>query len=150
MKPKPKKVSAEQMRAMERLSANNPGFMEYAHHVGSFSIEKLNVNEMKNTALLAMHQQTEIQLKQIYEQVELLATQAQKIKERSDVSRRIYKAQISFKPIPGNTYYLYKKPSGVEVISMIPPESWGNECALTFVAAIKLLADHTWDTETLN
>ena len=148
MKPKAHEPTAEQLMRMEKLAANNPGLMEYAHHVGSFSIEKLNVEEMKNTALLAMHQQTEMQLSQIYEQVELLAKQAQRIKKRSDVSRRIYKAKISFKPIPGNTYYLYKKDSGEELISMIAPEAWGHKNALIFVAAVKLLADLTWDIET--
>ncbi|NRA46270.1 MAG: DUF2452 domain-containing protein [Oligoflexales bacterium] len=135
------------MSKMEKLAAQNPGLMEYAHHVGSFKIEKLNEDEMKNNAMLAMHEQTQMQLDQIYEQVELLAKQAQRIKERSDISRRIYHAKIAFKPIPGSSYFLYKKKDGEEILSMIAPDAWGREPVHAFIAAVKMLADHTWSTD---
>lgn len=147
MEPKPYKPTDEQLKKMEMMAAEKPGLMEYAHHVGSFSIEKLNVEEMKSTALLAMQQQTEIQLTQIYGQVELLAKQAQRIKERSEISRRIYKAKIGFKPAIGHTYYLYERTNGEEMISMIGPDEWGTKYAHVFIAQVKLLADHTWQIE---
>lgn len=150
VKPKPKLPTAEQLKRMEVSSATKPGLMEYAHNVGSFAIEKLNVEEMKNTALLAMHQQTEMQLDQIYEQVELLAKQAQKIKARSDISRRIYKAKMGFKPKVGSDYYLYRESNGKEVLSMISPDEWGLPHEREFIAQVTLLADQTWDIQRMN
>ncbi len=150
MSSKPKKLTPEALKRLELMAAKKPGLMEYAHHVGSFSIEKLNQEEMKNSALQIMHQQTEIQLGQIYEQVELLAKQALKIKERSNISRRIYKAKISFQPVPGNTYFLYQKKNNDEIISLISPDEWGTEHSDIFIAKIKLLADYTWMVESVD
>lgn len=144
MKPKPQKLSPEELKKIETMSAEKPSLMEYAHHVGSFSIQKLNVEEMKNQALQAMYEQTEMQLQQIYEQVELLAKQARDIKERSEISRRIYKAKISFKPLPGNTYFLYEDQKSKDILSMISPEEWGERCTYKFLARVRLLSDHTW------
>ena len=144
VKSKPNKLTAEELKKMELMAAKKPGIMEYAHNVGSFVIEKLNTEEMKSTVLMAMQQQTEMQLTQIYKQVELLAKQAEGIKERVDVSRRIYKAKIGFKPSIGNTYYLYKKENSEEVLSLISPDEWGESPPYQFVASVKLLADHTW------
>ncbi|MFK7822667.1 MAG: DUF2452 domain-containing protein [Oligoflexales bacterium] len=150
MKPKPDKPTKEQIEKMEVLAAKKPGLMEYAHHVGSFSIEKLNLEEMKNTSLQAMHEQSEMQLDQIYEQVELLAKQAKKIKDRSEISRRIYQAKIGFKPAIGHTYYLYERESGEEMLSIIAPNEWGKEHSYEFVAQVRLLADYTWKVENIN
>lgn len=149
MRKEPQKPTAQQLARMQVLAAENPGLMEYAHHAGSFAIEKLDVEEMKSTALRTMYQQTEMQLGQIYEQVELLAKQAQRIKERTDVSRRLYKAKMSFKPCPGNTYFLYRKPNNDEILSMISPKEWGPGHPNIFVAAVRLLADQTWIIENL-
>ena len=145
MKQAAKKLTREQLKRMETLSADKPGLMEYAHHAGSFSITKLDSDEMKSLALKTMHEQTEMQLGQIFEQVELLARQAQKIKDRADISRRVYRAKIGFKPLPGNTYFLYGNPERrQENLSMIAPDEWGSARTSDFIAAVKLLADHTW------
>ena len=57
----------------------------------------------------AMHEQTQRQMDQIYEQMKLLAKQVNDIKERADVSHLIYDAEMSFQPLIGETYYLYEK-----------------------------------------
>lgn len=144
VKSKSNKLTEEELKKMELMAAKKPGLIEYAHNVGSFVIEKLNIEEMKSTVLMAMQQQTEMQLTQIYEQVELLAKQAERIKERADVSRRVYKAKIGFKPSIGNTYYLYKQENGEEVLSLVSPDEWGESLPYSFIASVKLLADHTW------
>ncbi len=150
VKQKPDKPTTEDLKKMERMVAKKPGLMEYAHNVGSFVVEKLNVDEIKNTALLAMQQQTERQLSQIYEQVELLAKQAEKIKKRVDISRRVYRAKIGFKPSIGYTYYLYEQENSEEVLSLISPDEWGESIPYKFVASVELLADHTWFLKSLS
>lgn len=93
-----------------------------------------------------MHQQTEMQMQQLYDQMQLLAEQANAIKNRVAVSERIYAADIAFEPLIGHIYYLYKKSETKDVLSMIAPNEWGrSQKFIAFVAKVKLLADHTWE-----
>lgn len=45
-----------------------------------------------------MYEQTDRELGQIYEQMQLLAKQAREIQKRVEISESIYKAQVSFEP----------------------------------------------------
>jgi hypothetical protein len=93
-----------------------------------------------------MSQQTDMQLGQIYEQMQLLASQAKKLQDRKEISAFIYQAEMRFEPLINHTYHLYLKEESKYLLSLIAPESWGRSGAhLTFIASVKLLADHTWD-----
>jgi hypothetical protein len=122
----------------------NPGFLPYAHTVGSAVIKPEDRGKLKSRALTAMEQQTGKQLKQIHEQMELLAKQAGLLKKRVEISHDIYHAEMGFEPFVGHTYYLYQRPNLKRVIMMISPEEW-NPKELNYVATINLMADHTWD-----
>ncbi len=92
-----------------------------------------------------MEEQTNMQLDQIRKQVELLALQAQEIHKRKELSMLIYGAKLSFKPEIGQVYYLYEKADATHVISLISPKEWGPSMPYAnFIAAVQLLADHTW------
>ena len=126
--------------------AQNPGLLPYAHTLGSGVIRPDDLGKIKSNALLAMEQQTELQLNQIQEQINLLYIQATRIKERSDISVWIYQAHMGFDPIVGRIYHLYEREEGKHFLSMIGPEEWGrNKTSSRFIATVKLLADHTWD-----
>ncbi|RME09975.1 MAG: DUF2452 domain-containing protein [Bacteroidetes bacterium] len=129
----------------EKKTSKNPHSLTYAHHVGSAVIKPIDRGRVKGVALEAMYEQTDRQLDQIREQVELLARQAQMIHDRVHISERIYLAQMNFKPIIGHTYHLYRRKNGEEVLSLVAPEEWGSSAPVEFVATVKLLADHTWD-----
>ena len=129
----------------EKKTSKTPHSLTYAHHVGSAVIKPIDRGRVKGVALEAMYEQTDRQLDQIREQVELLARQAQMIHERVQISERIYLAQMNFKPIVGHTYHLYRRKNGEELLSMIAPEEWGRVAPIEFVASVKLLADHTWE-----
>src|SRR6218665_1467824 len=101
--------------------AENPGLMEYAHTAGSAVIRPEDVGKVKGKAQLAMRQQTNEQLGKIYKQMELLAQQAREIKNRIDISERIYDAAIGFEPIINHVYYLYEKKDGSDILSMVAP-----------------------------
>jgi hypothetical protein len=101
---------------------------------------------IRNKALSAMEEQTNMQLAQIRKQIELLALQAQEIQARKELSMIIYDAKLSFQPVIGQVYYLYEKQDGTHLLSMISAKEWGDGLGpyRKFVAAVKLLADHTW------
>ncbi len=128
--------------------AENPGLMEYAHTAGGAVVRPEDVGKIKGKAQLAMRQQTNEQLSKIYKQMELLAQQAREIKNRIDISERIYDAAIGFEPIINHVYYLYEKKDGSDILSMIAPGEWGRSFPFNqFLARVFLLADHTWKVE---
>lgn len=124
----------------------NPSTLPYAHNVGSAIIFPDDKDRIKSVAMSAMVEQTNGQMKQIYDQMELLVKQANKLKERVQISEQIYSAEMGFKPLVGHTYYFYRRDTGKDLLSMIAPDQWGRrEGFKTFVAKAKLLADHTWE-----
>ena len=126
--------------------AENPHLLPYAHTVGGAVIKPIDKGKVKGLAVTAMYEQTEMQLDQIREQINLLAEQAKGIKERVEISESIYAADMGFKPLIGKTYHLYQRENGAFVLSMIGPDDWGKKKQpFDFKATVKLLGDHTWD-----
>ena len=125
--------------------AENPHLLPYAHNVGSALIKPLDKGKIKGIAVQSMYEQTATQLDQIREQVNLLVKQAQSIHDRVQISEKIYLADYSFKPILGKIYHLYQKKDTRYVLSMVAPEEWGTNPPYTFLATVKMMADHTWE-----
>jgi hypothetical protein len=124
----------------------NPSTLPYAHTIGGVVIRPEDIGRVKGTALAAMCEQTNVQLQQIKEQIELLAKQARKIERRKELSLVIYGADMGFKPLIGHSYYLYQKKTEGFVLSMVASSEWG--CSMPYqryVAQVKLLSDHTWE-----
>ena len=125
--------------------AEHPGLLPYPHHVGGIVIKPEDTGKIKSRALTAMREQTTIQMNQIQRQVELLMKQANDLKERIEISEKIYVADLSFEPIIGETYHLYLK-EGIYKLLLIGPEDWGKlPKTLEYVGTVKMLGDHTWD-----
>ncbi len=136
------------LNLMKERTTDLPGLIEYAHSIGGFSIVPTEEGVIKNKAISAMQEQTEQQIKQIYDQMQLLAKQVQDIQKRADVSLQIYQAEIKFTPTIGQIYYLYEQESGKKYLSMIAPNEWGKKSdQKKFIAKVKLLSDHTWRIE---
>ena len=126
--------------------AENPHSLEYGHTVGSAVIKPEDRGKIKGRALSAMDHQTDQQLGQIQEQIQLLAEQAKKIQQRKNISERIYQADIRFEPLINHTYHLYQTDDCTHVLSMIAPDQWGrSKNNYTYIATVKLLAEHTWE-----
>jgi hypothetical protein len=145
---KAKKIDVAQidLNELKDKSAENPGTLAFPHTLGAALVKPEDQGKMKGRAIKAMQQQSERQLKQLYDQMQVLAKQAGDIKNRVHLSERIYLAQINFEPVIGQTYFLYQKHDESSVLSMVAPEEWGKgnpyeKC----LAKVKLLADHTWD-----
>ena len=118
--------------------------LPYSASVSGAVIKPTEAGVIRHQALSAMEEQTNMQLTQIRQQIELLAIQAKEIQKRKELSMIIYDSKISFAPVIGQTYYLYEKEDTSHLVSMISPKEWGKKSPYKFVAAVKLLADHTW------
>lgn len=140
-------VDKVDMERLKERTADIPSILKYAHSVGGFAIAPTEEGHIKSNAVSAMEDQTQMQLDQIFDQMKLLAEQANKVKERAEVSYQIYNAKMSFKPLVGKSYFLYTK-KGDRVLSIVSPEEWGKSMPFDeFIAKVKLLADHTWKVE---
>ncbi len=119
--------------------------LPYASSAAGAAIVPTKEGVIKHKALAAMEEQTDMQLNQIKQQIELLAKQAQEIQKRKELSRIIYEASLKFKPQIGQVYHLYELKDGLHTLSLIAPSEWGGGGRFQqFLASVKLLADHTW------
>ncbi len=139
-------ISGLDLDRMKEKTTESPGTLPYAHHSGSALIKPEDKGKTTGRAVAAMQSQTDMQMSQIYRQMQLLADQAKKIRDRVEVSERIYGAAIPFEPLINHCYYLYRKADGSDFLSMIAPGEWGRKKDFAeFIAKVRLLADHTWD-----
>jgi hypothetical protein len=123
-----------------------PSTLPYAHHAGSALVKPEDKGKIKSNALSAMDHQTDMQMAQIYEQMKLLSEQANKLQDRKRISEYVYQAEMRFQPLINHTYYLYEKEDRDYLLSLIAPQDWGrSKNTLSYLATVKLLADHTWD-----
>jgi hypothetical protein len=124
----------------------NPSTLPYAHTVGGAVIKPTKQGVIRSKALAAMEQQTDMQLEQIKKQIDLLAEQAKALDERRRISEIIYSAKMSFKPEISHLYHLYFNKKDEYVLSLVAPNEWGLSIPFkSFVASVRLLADHTWE-----
>lgn len=119
--------------------------LPYSSSVAGVAIRPTKEGVIKHKALSAMEDQTNMQLDQIRQQIELLARQAQEIRKRKELSLMIYEAKLNFKPQIGQVYHLYEKKDCTHILSLVAPQEWGASGPFKqFVSSVKLLADHTW------
>jgi hypothetical protein len=69
---------------------DQPGLIPFPHHLGSAVIKPEDKGKIKGRAMAAMKEQTERQMSQLYDQMKVLAEQANRIKERVNISEKIY------------------------------------------------------------
>tara|TARA_R110002124_G_scaffold270628_1_gene439186 strand:- start:473 stop:916 length:444 start_codon:yes stop_codon:yes gene_type:complete len=126
----------------------NPGSLPYAHTVGGAVIKPNKSGLIRSKSLTAMDQQTDMQLSQIKEQIDLLAKQAKIIQDRKLISEKIYSAHIGFKPEINHIYHVYEREDGQTVLSMIGPDEWASKPKYkSYLKTVRLLADLTWAIE---
>lgn len=118
--------------------------LPYAASSSSVAIRPTEEGSIKHKALSAMEEQTNMQLNQIRQQIELLARQAAELQQRKELSLKIYESKLSFKPQIGHTYHLYQRKDESYILSMVSPAEWGGAGPYKHISTVKLLADHTW------
>ena len=123
-----------------------PGLIQFANSVGSALIKPEDKGRIKGNAVAAMHDQTNRQFHQLYDQMQTLVNQANLLKKRVTVSERIYQADIGFTPVIDKIYFLYKRKKEGDVLSMVGPKEWGKKMPFeAYVAKVRLMSDHTWE-----
>lgn len=143
-----KKVDVDKidLERMEEMTTPNPGLIEFPHTVGAAMVKPEDKGKIKGRSLSAMYEQTDMDMQQIYDQMQLLAKQAKTIQNRVEISERIYQASMSFEPLIGKVYHLYVRKDNTDILSLVGPKEWGRSKPFEkFIATVKLLADHTWD-----
>jgi len=126
--------------------AEKPSTLPYAHSVGGAVIKPIDKGKVKGRAMLAMEEQTHMQMDQIKEQIELLAQQASKLQRRVEISAKIYQAEMNFEPVMNKVYHLYERKNGTWTLSLVSPEEWGPTLPYAgHLASVRLMADHTWE-----
>jgi len=128
--------------------AENPFLLPYSHSVGGAVIKPIDKGKVKGKAMLAMKEQTDTQMDQIKEQVDLLVKQAKALQRRVEISEKIYMAELNFEPVYNKNYYLYEKSNGKWQLSMVSPDEWGRSLPFKkHLATVRLMADHTWELQ---
>lgn len=132
-------------------TVENPGLIPFAHTVGGVVIRPEDMGKVKSKAISAMRQQTDRQIKQLYEQMQTLVKQANDVKERVAISERIYQTEMKFEPLVGHSYYLYEREDGTDFLSIVAPDQWGRSAKhKKVISKVTLLADHTWEVENVD
>ena len=121
-----------------------PSTLPYAHHVGSAPIRPDDLKGLRSKALSSMEEQTEMQLDQIREQIDLLRQQAAKVVQRRQASLMYIGPRSALNPWWAGSTTLYERSNGETLLSTIDPGA-GEDLPFTFLHSVKLLADHTWE-----
>jgi hypothetical protein len=142
----------------EEIKSNKPLYLKdalyqgelhaapYALTVSSPKIDPVDKRLLKANAHEAMQHQAQQQINMLRKQAELLIKQAKAIEDRLTISHEIYKADINFEPVINGYYHLYQRENGTQILSMVAPYEWGNNCPLgAFLHSVRLLADRTWE-----
>ena len=126
-------------------TTDTPGFLPYAHERSGVVIKVEDKGKIKTKALNAMYQQTDVQMSQIYKQMETLVAQAKNLQSRKELSEKIYKATMGFEPYINEIYHVYQRKTGEYLLSLVAPAEWGKKIPFEkFLATVKMFADHTW------
>lgn len=143
-KPRASKISEAALKRLKDQAMEKPGLSTYGDNRGGVSITPTHEGTIKSRSYSAMTEQLDMQIGQIYEQMQLLAKQVDDLKQRRDISIQVYEAKMSFEPVVGEVYYLYEI-KGTKTLSVISPAEWGKKESIKYLATLKLLADRTWD-----
>ena len=120
------------------MVADNKSTMAYGDRVGAPAITLPDVKGYKQAQAVEASHRFHQRYAELEQQMQELMTQAQ-------YNDRLLNAEIAFKPIIGQSYYLYEQ-EGKDQISMISPDEWGESYmkSKTFLGKFKILADNVW------
>lgn len=122
-----------------------PNLLPYPHNVGAPAFHPNQRGVITEQSRKAMSEQVKIQKEQILEQVKLLQKQYSELIDRENISELIYQIDFKFKPVPGQSYYIYlREDDNTYFISLIEPNHWGRTSSPSYIASVRLLYDLTW------
>ena len=123
------------MKKPDRV-ADNKSTMPYGDSVGAPAITEVDTTgyrQMKSKEASAKLRGRYEELQEEFRQ--LVAT--------SEDTQRMYDATVSFVPIVGHIYHLYRRENGEEWVSMIAPEEFGTYYH-EYIGSFRLATDSVW------
>lgn len=111
-----------------------PNTLPYPHHVGSSLIEPENTSGFISRGIDKVN-------REMKNRVEKLKEEYDKILEELKWNETVYKSEINFEPLIGETYHLYKRDNGKTFLSLIPPSQWKKE----LIGSFKLNSELKWE-----
>lgn len=123
------------MKKSDRV-ADNKSAMPYGDSVGAPAITEVDTTgyrQMKSKEASAKLRGRYEELQEEFRQ--LVAT--------SEDTQRMYDATVSFVPIIGHIYHLYRRENGEEWVSMIAPEEFGTYYH-EYIGSYRLATDSVW------
>ena len=123
------------MKKPDRV-ADNKSTMPYGDNVGAPAITEVDTTgyrQMKSKEASAKLRGRYEELQEEFRQ--LVAT--------SEDTKRMYDAAVSFVPIIGHIYHLYRRENGEEWVSMIAPEEFGTYYH-EYIGSYRLATDSVW------
>ena len=123
------------MKKPDRV-ANKKSTMPYGDSVSAPAITEVDTTgyrELKSKEASAKLRSRYEELQEEFRQ--LVAT--------SEDTQRMYDASVSFVPIIGQTYHLYRRENGDEWVSMIAPQEFGNYYH-EYLGSYRLATDSVW------
>lgn len=117
--------------------ADNKSTMPYGDSVSAPAITQVDTDA---TYKLPKTKEATHKLQSRYEE---LQEEFRKLVETSEDTQRMYNASISFVPIVGQVYHLYKREDSSEWVSMVAPEQF-NGYYFEFIGSYRLATDSVW------
>ena len=126
------------MRKPDRV-ADNKSTMPYGDSVGAPAITVIDTSGYRNVK----SKEASTKLRSRYEE---LQEEFKKLVETSEDTQRMYNAEISFIPVVGRIYHLYKRENGSEWIGMVEPERFSGYY-YEYIGSYRLATDSVWVKE---
>lgn len=79
--------------------------------------------------------------KKVSAKLQELKDEFNKVSKLFNVNKKVLEAEFRFKPIIGETYYLYENKKGVDFLSMIAPNEWNEK----FIFSVRFNSDLIWE-----
>jgi hypothetical protein len=117
----------------ESSETYNSKVLPYASNLSAPKIVPPDITTWKNTNIVSANNLFKAKHKAIKEQYQALM-------EAYELNRLVYESKISFEPIVGKVYHLYRSKDQSTFLSLISP----NECNFEHLGSFKLEPDKVW------
>ena len=123
------------MKKPDRV-ADNKSTMPYGDSVSAPAITKVDTSGYRQVK----SKEASAKLRGRYEE---LQEEFRQLVATSEDTQRMYDATVSFVPIIGHTYHLYRRENGEEWVSMIAPEEFRTYYH-EYIGSYRLATDSVW------
>ncbi len=118
----------------EEESRYDKALKPYATDVGSPAITTTDTIAWKNTNIHKVNKQVKAKYDELKAEYDLLM-------EQYEYNNLVYNSKLSFEPIVGEVYHLYRNKKKEPFLSIIAP----NECNFDHLGSFRLNADKMWE-----